>query len=85
MKNSDAAGSRAGSRFGRQAEAERNDLLVLYAARAVFAEQGADAPASATATRAGVGIGTLSRPSGNKEPLLPRPCFLRIPRAIAEL
>src|SRR5436305_1416190 len=40
---------------GRQAEARRNDLVVLEAARDVFAAQGADAPIAAVAARAGVG------------------------------
>ena len=35
------------SGHGRQAEARRNDLVVLEAARDVFAAQGADAPISA--------------------------------------
>ncbi len=39
---------------GRQAEARRNDLMVLEAARDVFTAQGADAPVSAVAERAGV-------------------------------
>ncbi|MFF6836496.1 TetR/AcrR family transcriptional regulator [Streptomyces sp. NPDC012438] len=85
MKNPETAGMRAGSRFGRQAEAERNDVRVLYAARAVFAEQGADAPVSAIATRAGVGIGTLYRRYGSKEQLLQRLCAIGIARTIAEL
>ncbi|MEU6312834.1 helix-turn-helix domain-containing protein [Streptomyces sp. NPDC047014] len=85
MKNPEAGGRRPGSRFGRQAEAERNDVRVLYAARAVFAEQGADAPVSAIATRAGVGIGTLYRRYGSKEQLLQRLCAIGIARTIAEL
>ncbi|MFE5941837.1 helix-turn-helix domain-containing protein [Streptomyces sp. NPDC056480] len=86
MKNPDAGRTRAGgSRFGRQAEAERNDVRVLYAARAVFAEQGADAPVSAIAALAGVGIGTLYRRYGSKEQLLQRLCAVGIARTIAEL
>lgn len=85
MKKSDAGGIRAGGRFGRQAEAERNDVLVLDAARAVFAEQGPDAPVSAIAERAGVGIGTLYRRYGSKEQLLQRLCATGIAQTIAEL
>ncbi|MGW7434248.1 TetR/AcrR family transcriptional regulator [Streptomyces sp. NPDC054861] len=85
MKNPDAGGMRAGSRFGRQAEAERNDVRVLYAARAVFAEQGAEAPVSAIAVRAGVGIGTLYRRYGSKEQLLHRLCAIGIAETIGEL
>jgi AcrR family transcriptional regulator len=55
---------------GRQAEAARNDLRVLAAAREVFGTQGPDAPVSAVAERAGVGIATLYRRYGTKEELL---------------
>ncbi|MFE5330456.1 TetR/AcrR family transcriptional regulator [Embleya sp. NPDC056575] len=55
---------------GRQAEAARNDRRVLAAAREVFTSQGADAPVSAVAERAGVGIATLYRRYGTKEELL---------------
>lgn len=55
---------------GRQAEAARNDQLLLAAAREVFTTQGADAPVSAVAERAGVGIATLYRRYGTKEELL---------------
>ncbi|NEC17547.1 TetR family transcriptional regulator [Streptomyces parvus] len=78
MNTPSAAGARAGGRFGRQAEAGRNDLLVLAAARAVFAEQGAEAPVSAIAERAGVGIGTLYRRYGSKVQLLQRLCAVGI-------
>jgi len=57
-------------RRGRQAEAARNDLLLLAAAREVFSEQGPGAPVSAVAERAGVGIATLYRRYGTKEELL---------------
>ncbi|HJZ28613.1 MAG TPA: helix-turn-helix domain-containing protein, partial [Streptosporangiaceae bacterium] len=57
---------RPDSVHGRQAEARRNDLVVLEAARDVFSAQGADAPVSAVADRAGVGIGTLYRRFGSK-------------------
>ncbi|MFJ6665365.1 TetR/AcrR family transcriptional regulator [Streptomyces sp. NPDC091383] len=85
MENSAAGGRRAGGRFGRQTEAERNDVLVLDAARAVFAEQGADAPVSAIAERAGVGMGTLYRRYGSKEQLLQRLCVTGITSTIAGL
>ncbi|MER6464555.1 TetR/AcrR family transcriptional regulator [Streptomyces sp. NPDC001288] len=85
MKNPEAGGIRSGGRYGRQAEAERNDLLVLHAARAVFAEQGADAPVSAIAEQAGVGIGTLYRRYGSKEQLLQQLCVTGITQTIAEL
>ena len=64
------------SAHGRQAEARRNDRAVLDAARDVFAAQGADAPISAVAERAGVGMGTLYRRYGSKTELLQRMCVL---------
>lgn len=42
-------------------DAQRNLVGLLHAAKAVFAEQGVDAPVREIATRAGVGIGTLYR------------------------
>ena len=71
------------SGHGRQAEARRNDLVVLEAARDVFAAQGADAPISAVAERAGVGIGTLYRRYGSKTELLQRLCVLAMDQALA--
>ena len=68
---------------GRQAEARRNDLVVLEAARDVFAAQGADAPISAVAARAGVGVGTLYRRYGSKAELLQRLCVLAMEQALA--
>jgi AcrR family transcriptional regulator len=68
---------------GRQAEARRNDLVVLEAARDVFAAQGADAPISAVAARAGVGAGTLYRRYGSKTELLQRLCVLAMEQALA--
>ena len=67
---------------GRQAEARRNDLAVLDAARDVFAAQGADAPISAVAERAGVGMGTLYRRYGSKAELLQRLCVMAMEQAI---
>ena len=67
---------------GRQAEARRNDLAVLDAARDVFAARGAGAPVSAVADRAGVGMGTLYRRYGSKTELLQRLCVLAMEQAI---
>ena len=67
---------------GRQAEARRNDLVVLEAARDVFSALGADAPISAVADRAGVGIGTLYRRYGSKTELLQRLCVLAMDQAV---
>jgi len=69
-------------RRGRQAEAERNDRLVLDAAREVFAAQGFDAPVSAVARRAGVGMGSLYRRYGSKTELLQRLCMAAMEQAI---
>ena len=68
---------------GRQAEARRNDLVVLEAARDVFTAQGAGAPISAVAERAGVGMGTLYRRYGSKTELLQRLCLLAMDQALA--
>lgn len=57
---------------GRQRQAERNDALVLRAAREAFAELGWDAPVSDIARRAGVGMGSLYRRYGSKEDLVQR-------------
>src|SRR5215469_2397193 len=70
------------SAHGRQAEARRNDLAVLDAARDVFGAQGAGAPISAVADRAGVGMGTLYRRYGSKTELLQRLCVLAMEQAI---
>ena len=74
---------RIGGGRGRQAEAERNDHLVLEAARDVFATQGAGAPIAAVAERAGVGMGTLYRRYGSKAALLQRLCVLAMEEATA--
>ena len=68
---------------GRQAEARRNDLVVLEAARGVFTAQGAAAPISAVAERAGVGMGTLYRRYGSKTELLQRLCVLAMEQTLA--
>jgi AcrR family transcriptional regulator len=70
------------SAHGRQAEARRNDLAVLDAARDVFSAQGAGAPVSAVAQRAGVGMGTLYRRYGSKTELLQHLCVLAMEQAL---
>jgi AcrR family transcriptional regulator len=67
---------------GRQAEARRNDLAVLDAARDVFTAHGASAPITAVAERAGVGMGTLYRRYGSKTELLQRMCVLAMQQAL---
>jgi AcrR family transcriptional regulator len=54
---------------GRQAQAARNDLVILDAAREVFTAD-PEAPISAVADRAGVGISALYRRYRSKEDLL---------------
>jgi AcrR family transcriptional regulator len=58
---------------GRRREALRNDATILAAARAVFVAD-PDAPVSAVAERAGVGIGALYRRYASKEDLLRTLC-----------
>ena len=58
---------------GRQAEAARNDQRILDSARAVFV-QNPDAPITAVAKHAGVGISALYTRYGSKEELLRRLC-----------
>jgi len=67
---------------GRQAEARRNDLAVLEAARDIFTALGANAPISAVAERAGVGMGTLYRRYGSKTELLQGLCVLAMGQAL---
>jgi AcrR family transcriptional regulator len=68
---------------GRQAQAARNDQLILDAARAVFvADPGA--PIAAVAERAGVGISALYRRHASKEELLRRLCGDGLRRYLAE-
>jgi AcrR family transcriptional regulator len=67
---------------GRQAEAARNDQRVLDAAREVVAELGGEAPVSAIAARAGVGMGSLYRRYGTKDDLLRRLCTLAMEQSI---
>ena len=53
-----------------RADAQRNLLRVLEAARSVFAEQGADASVTEIAERAGVGVATIFRRFPTKSDLL---------------
>jgi AcrR family transcriptional regulator len=68
---------------GRQAEARRNDRLILEAAREVFVAD-PEASVHAVAERAGVGIGALYRRYASKEELLRRLCAEGLRRYIAE-
>ncbi|UBU11202.1 TetR/AcrR family transcriptional regulator [Nonomuraea gerenzanensis] len=67
---------------GRQAEAARNDLRLLSAAHEVFTTQGFDAPVSAIAKQAGVGMGSLYRRYRTKEELLQRLCLIAMERVV---
>ena len=58
---------------GRRSQAARNDDRILAAAREVFVAD-ADAPISAVASRAGVGISALYRRYSGKEDLLRQLC-----------
>ena len=69
---------------GRQNEAARNDRLILEAARAVFTAD-PDAPISAVAERAGVGISALYRRYRSKEELLQQLSLDGLRRYIAEV
>lgn len=53
-----------------RADAARNQVAVLDAARAVLAEYGTDASMELIASRAGVGVGTVYRHFPNKEALI---------------
>ncbi|WP_052460703.1 TetR/AcrR family transcriptional regulator [Microbacterium gorillae] len=57
---------------GRAREARENDVALLRAAREVFAAEGYDAPMSAVAARAGIGVGGIYRRYANKEELVQR-------------
>jgi AcrR family transcriptional regulator len=59
---------------GRQAQAAQNDGLILRAAREVFLDN-PEAPVSAVAARAGVGIGALYHRYAGKEDLLRTLCL----------
>jgi len=67
---------------GRRAEAARNDARILEAARAVFVAD-PEAPISAVAKRAGVGISALYRRYPSKEDLLRQLCADGLRRYIA--
>jgi AcrR family transcriptional regulator len=67
---------------GRRAEAARNDGRILEAARAVFVAD-PEAPISAVAKRAGVGISALYRRYPSKEDLLRQLCADGLRRYIA--
>ncbi len=69
---------------GRRAEAERNDERVLAAAREVFVELGPDAPMSAVAARADVGMGSLYRRYSSKNDLIRELCVAAMRQVIAE-
>ncbi|MEU8825035.1 TetR family transcriptional regulator [Streptomyces sp. NPDC048636] len=73
------------ARRGRYVEARRNDVLLLSAAREVFAEQGAGAPVSEIAKRAGIGMGSLYRRYGSKVELLQHLCTVAMEQTIADL
>jgi AcrR family transcriptional regulator len=65
--------SNPGRLRGRQAQAAHNDELILQAAREVFLDD-PEAPVSAVAARAGVGIGALYHRYAGKEDLLRTLC-----------
>jgi AcrR family transcriptional regulator len=67
---------------GRRAQAARNDRRILDAAREVFVAD-PDAPVSAVAKRAGVGISALYRRYDSKEDLLRKLCANGLERYIA--
>jgi AcrR family transcriptional regulator len=69
---------------GRQAQAARNDHLILEAAREVFTSD-PDAPIAAVAERAGVGISALYRRYRSKEDLLQQLSLDGLRRYIAEV
>jgi AcrR family transcriptional regulator len=66
--------SNQGRLRGRQAQAAQNDGLILQAAREVFLDN-PEAPVSAVAARAGVGIGALYHRYAGKEDLLRTLCL----------
>jgi AcrR family transcriptional regulator len=74
---------KTGSLRGRKAQAARNDQVILEAARSVFLAD-PDAPISAVAKRAGVGIGALYTRYGSKEELLRKLCTDGLELFVAE-
>jgi AcrR family transcriptional regulator len=77
------APSPASSTSGRKAQAKRNDERILHAARKVFLAN-PEAPISAVAREAGVGISALYLRYCNKDELLRRLCSEGLQRYIAE-
>jgi AcrR family transcriptional regulator len=77
------APSPASSTSGRKAQAKRNDERILDAARKVFLAN-PDAPISAVAAEAGVGISALYLRYRNKDELLRQLCSDGLQRYIAE-
>ena len=73
-------GARGGAPRGRRREADRNDVRLMRAARAAFAELGWDAPVSEIARRAGIGMGSLYRRYPSKEALAQRMRVLAMDR-----
>lgn len=53
-----------------RADAERNRLRIIAAARALFAERGLDVPMDDVAEAAGVGVGTVYRRFANRDELI---------------
>src|SRR3954453_8988971 len=74
--------TRTGRPRGRQAEAARNDKVILDAAREVFMRE-PGAPISAVAEHAGVGMGALYRRYSGKEELLRTLCGDGLPLFVA--
>ena len=70
-------------RSGRQAQAQRNNARILQAARRVFLAN-PDAPISAVARQAGVGISALYLRYRSKDELLRRLCAQGLETYIAE-
>ena len=68
-----------------RADAERNRVRVLTAAREVLAERGLDAPTEEIARRAGVGVGTLYRRFPTKDLLVQAALAELQGRAVAEI
>ena len=68
---------------GRRAEAARNDERILESARAVFLDD-PEAPITAVAKHAGVGISALYSRYGSKEELLRKLCSDGLERFVTE-
>ena len=68
---------------GRRAQAARNNKVILDSARAVFIAE-PDAPITAVARHAGVGISALYSRYGSKEELLRKLCSDGLERLVAE-